>query len=408
MASIWTRLAAWWRVRVRRRQPEAPRRINVFVSYAREDAAAVRQLVHDLKREGHAPWFAPHALRAGASIDDEVRRAIDAVPFVVVALSKAAAHSPWVSAEIRYALERQSARGGPQILPVYLASDDTPPALVRLKAVELRGAHYAAGLRELSDALHGRMPRGELPLAGFRAFLATLPDIDAALEQHLMSARIAALARERYVTPEPVLRDLKRLGIAQTPDQEQQHQRWLAIRDEQAQAARAELDQLLAATALPAETQAALRDQALQGAPCAALTPAQRQAIEQWLRLGPAREALGAAAWLFGARESGQVRPPMAINFLQTLRDKWQKLGDVAPEALPPLETWVDELVRLALIERDTASPHRQDDPHEVLAARRRFVYGRRLNDVCKAAWLYERAATDRWPSGRLDHLARE
>jgi hypothetical protein len=105
-----------------RHQPEgtlvAEEEHEVFLSYAREDAAIVRSLHADLNGAGFRVWYdrdIAAGIGAGEDFRKRIRAQIDAAKAVVVLWSKASAESDWVIAEASRAHDRR------KLIPLLLA-----------------------------------------------------------------------------------------------------------------------------------------------------------------------------------------------------------------------------------------------------------------------------------------------
>jgi hypothetical protein len=145
----------------------APKR-SVFISYATEDQALVEQLVSVFERAGLDVWFAPHSMRGGRKLDDQLMRAVDARDRVVFVASPAAMASSWVQFELRRALATPAMADARRVVPVLLTDDarwhawrlidpdsgrDLAAELRYGRTYSLRGEEVDATLRELIDEL---------------------------------------------------------------------------------------------------------------------------------------------------------------------------------------------------------------------------------------------------------------
>jgi hypothetical protein len=126
---------------------------DFFVSYARDDAAYVTDLVHHLRRHGLPVWY-DLSMRWGSTFTGEIRRRLQHTLGVIVVMSPAAEASTWVEREI---LEGQ--RHDRDFLPILrhgerlflLASSNYFDA----RAGALPGDREVAQLRAVHDAYRG-------------------------------------------------------------------------------------------------------------------------------------------------------------------------------------------------------------------------------------------------------------
>ncbi len=141
---------------------EMPERA-IFISYAREDLAAVQRLKSELEDVGLVPWFDLEQLEAGDDFDRKIRRNIARCSYFVPVISAATErrHEAWFRREWSYALDRtrNMADGALFVLPIVIDDTDAGRAIVpeafrslhvsRLPGGALTPA-FAARLRELS------------------------------------------------------------------------------------------------------------------------------------------------------------------------------------------------------------------------------------------------------------------
>ena len=165
----------------------------VFLSYARDDAAAARRIAEALRASGLEVWFDENELRGGDSWDAKIRQQIDACALFIAIIS---AHTQerskgYFRLEWKLAVDQTHllAAGVPFIAPVVI--DDTreaaavvPPEFMRVHWTRLPGAlptpqfveqmkrllHFsdkaAAAPARIADAPRHTAPRkSNLPLA---------------------------------------------------------------------------------------------------------------------------------------------------------------------------------------------------------------------------------------------------
>ncbi|WP_309661093.1 TIR domain-containing protein [Sphingomonas sp.] len=120
---------------------------NVFLSYAREDEAAAKQLAEGIGGAGHEVWWDRH-IQGGSRFSTEIDRALKSAEAVVVLWSPASVESAWVQDEA--AEGRDSGR----LVPVSLAGTRPPLGFRQFHTVELGKFNGAAGeLNDLLDAI---------------------------------------------------------------------------------------------------------------------------------------------------------------------------------------------------------------------------------------------------------------
>ena len=105
---------------------------KVFLSYAREDAAAAKALAECIGRAGHAVWW-DRQIEGGSRFSTEIDRELRASDAVVVIWSKASIESPWVQDEA--AEGRDSGR----LVPVLLGADKPPLGFRQFQSVDCGG-----------------------------------------------------------------------------------------------------------------------------------------------------------------------------------------------------------------------------------------------------------------------------
>lgn len=90
---------------------------DIFISYASDDSAFVRQLVPALRARGLKVWYDEGELRLGDSILRGIEDGLEHSRYFVLVLSPAFFKRSWAQFETGVALGR---RGKQHILPVYL------------------------------------------------------------------------------------------------------------------------------------------------------------------------------------------------------------------------------------------------------------------------------------------------
>src|SRR5262245_35217657 len=105
---------------------------QIFVSYARADAAFALKLATDLRARGTHLWVDQLDIRAGTAWDSELEKALRASPAMLVILSPAAVASQNVMDEVAFAISEEK-----WIVPVLYKPCAIPLRLRRLHYVEL-------------------------------------------------------------------------------------------------------------------------------------------------------------------------------------------------------------------------------------------------------------------------------
>ena len=122
---------------------------KVFLSYAREDEAAAKQLAEGIGNAGHEVWWDRH-IQGGSRFSTEIDRELKSAQVVVVLWSQASVDSAWVQDEA--AEGRDSGR----LVPVTLGESRPPLGFRQFHTVDLGkwiGEGAPANLDELVDAI---------------------------------------------------------------------------------------------------------------------------------------------------------------------------------------------------------------------------------------------------------------
>ncbi len=138
---------------------ECPFVNNVFISYAKEDAAAARMLADALQAADFSVWWDRH-IPPGKTWDDVIGRALDAAACVIVLWSRTSVQSRWVREEAERALERGC------LIPVLIEKVDPPFGFGRIQAADLsrwrgdvRDSDFANLVLAISDLIQTK-PNG--------------------------------------------------------------------------------------------------------------------------------------------------------------------------------------------------------------------------------------------------------
>ncbi|HEX4799663.1 MAG TPA: TIR domain-containing protein [Sphingomicrobium sp.] len=122
---------------------------QVFLSYARDDVDAARQLAEDLGQSGHQVWWDRH-LHGGSRFDMEIEEALKNAEAVVVLWSTASLNSAWVKDEAA------EARDSERLVPVSVGSAKPPLGFRQFHTIDLGswdGHGQPEALGELLDAI---------------------------------------------------------------------------------------------------------------------------------------------------------------------------------------------------------------------------------------------------------------
>ena len=122
---------------------------QIFLSYARDDVHAARQLAEDLEQSGYEVWWDRH-LHAGSRFDREIEEALKSAEAVVVLWTAASLDSAWVKDEAA------EARDSERLVPVSIGSAKPPLGFRQFHTIDLgswngHGSPDAFG--ELLDAI---------------------------------------------------------------------------------------------------------------------------------------------------------------------------------------------------------------------------------------------------------------
>ena len=122
---------------------------RVFLSYARDDVDAARQLADSLGRSGHDVWWDRH-LHGGSRFDREIEEALKNAEAVVVLWSSASLDSAWVKDEAA------EARDSERLVPVSIGSAKPPLGFRQFHTIDLGswdGHGQPEALGEMLDAI---------------------------------------------------------------------------------------------------------------------------------------------------------------------------------------------------------------------------------------------------------------
>lgn len=95
---------------------------SLFISYSTKDQAFADRLYADLQAQGVRCWFAPHDMRGGRKIHEQIDEAIRVHDKLLLILSERSMKSEWVMTEISKARKREIQEGRRILFPIRLCS----------------------------------------------------------------------------------------------------------------------------------------------------------------------------------------------------------------------------------------------------------------------------------------------
>ncbi len=126
---------------------------EIFISYARADAAFAARLKQRIEAAGLPCWMDTSAIAAGETWTEQIEAGIQAARCVLVVVSKASTASSWVRREILYAQQL-----GRRIVPVMAEPVQLPALLIDLNSIDLAD-DWEAGIGRLIAGLQN-LPAG--------------------------------------------------------------------------------------------------------------------------------------------------------------------------------------------------------------------------------------------------------
>ena len=152
---------------------------RIFLSYARDDVDAAKQLAEGISQAGHNVWWDRH-LHAGSRFTNEIERALKDAKAIVVLWSEASVGSAWVQDEA--AEGRDSGR----LVPVAIGSAKPPLGFRQFHTISLGGWNghgCPEALDELLDAIdrtcgsdtRQERANAETTKASLKAYICVLP-----------------------------------------------------------------------------------------------------------------------------------------------------------------------------------------------------------------------------------------
>jgi len=97
---------------------------SCFISYSTKDQGIAERLHADLQNRGVRCWFAPHDIRGGRKIHDQIEEAIRLHDKLLLILSDASMNSTWVKNEIANARAREDQQHRKMLFPITVVPFD--------------------------------------------------------------------------------------------------------------------------------------------------------------------------------------------------------------------------------------------------------------------------------------------
>jgi hypothetical protein len=98
---------------------------SLFISYSTKDQEFAERLHADLQAKGVRCWFAPHDMRSGKKVHEQIDEAIRLHDKLLLILSPASMESEWVKTEISKAREREIKENRRVLFPIRLCTFET-------------------------------------------------------------------------------------------------------------------------------------------------------------------------------------------------------------------------------------------------------------------------------------------
>jgi hypothetical protein len=98
---------------------------SCFISYSTKDQEFAERLYNDLQGNGVRCWFAPHDIKGGRKIHEQIDEAIRLHDRLLLILSEHSMNSEWVKTEIAKARKREVKEGKRVLFPVRLVEFET-------------------------------------------------------------------------------------------------------------------------------------------------------------------------------------------------------------------------------------------------------------------------------------------
>jgi hypothetical protein len=93
---------------------------SCFISYSTKDQEFAKRLHADLQAEGVRCWFAPHDIKGGRKLHEQLDEAIRLHDKLLLILSEHSMNSTWIETEIGNARERETREEKQMLFPITL------------------------------------------------------------------------------------------------------------------------------------------------------------------------------------------------------------------------------------------------------------------------------------------------
>ena len=127
---------------------------RVFVSYSRDEATFVRQVVDELERRGVETWLDEAQVMPGSRWVDTIRDALASASLVTIFLSSKALESPAINFEIGAAVGSRK-----RVVPVFLtatARRHAPPILAATPGIDAYALKPEEVAEQIANAVRAR------------------------------------------------------------------------------------------------------------------------------------------------------------------------------------------------------------------------------------------------------------
>jgi hypothetical protein len=94
---------------------------SCFISYSTKDEEFAAKLSSDLEMRGVRTWFAPHDIKGGKKLHEQIKNAIEFHDRVLLILSEHSTRSEWVKTEIANARKREIVEKRQILFPIRIA-----------------------------------------------------------------------------------------------------------------------------------------------------------------------------------------------------------------------------------------------------------------------------------------------
>ncbi|MEU9074067.1 TIR domain-containing protein [Kitasatospora sp. NPDC048538] len=101
-----------------------PDRPSAFISYSSRDEAFAAQLHRMLEANGVDTWFAPHDIRGGRTVLEQITEEIQRRGRMILVLSEASMASNWVATEIGRAVRAERESGTRKLFPIRIVAHE--------------------------------------------------------------------------------------------------------------------------------------------------------------------------------------------------------------------------------------------------------------------------------------------